>query len=209
MEIEYKGANAVVISTKKLDVLVDPKLTEVGLKDLTSKHGCIVATQTGFVPKDTGDNVVIDGPGEYEVENISISGEAVERMIDHDGSKQATVYRIATSDVALAVVGHCSVPLSEEQLEALGVVDIAVVPVGGNGYTLNASQAVEVVRQLDPKVVIPTHYADKAVKYEVPQEDVDVFIKELSAQVEEVPKLKIKNGQLPEALTVYKLSRTA
>ncbi|HET7630346.1 MAG TPA: MBL fold metallo-hydrolase, partial [Candidatus Saccharimonadales bacterium] len=81
MEIEYKGANAVVISTKKLDVLVDPKLSEVGLKDVTSKHGCVVATQADFVPKDTGDSVVIDGPGEYEVENISINGAAAERMI--------------------------------------------------------------------------------------------------------------------------------
>lgn len=209
MEIEYKGANAVVISTKKLDVLVDPRLSQVGLKDISSKHGCIVATQTDLLPTNSGDSLVIDGPGEYEVENISINGVAAERMIDHDGSKQATVYRLATADVTMAVIGHASAPLSEEQLETLGVVDIALIPVGGNGYTLNAHQAVEVVRQLDPKAVVPTHYADKAVKYEVPQDEVEVFIKELGAQVEELPKLKIKNDQLPESLTVYKLDRTA
>lgn len=209
MEIEYKGANAVVISTKKLDVLVDPRLSQVGLKDISSKHGCIVATQTDLLPTNSGESLVIDGPGEYEVENISINGVAAERMIDHDGSKQATVYRLATADVTMAVIGHASAPLSEEQLETLGVVDIALIPVGGNGYTLNAHQAVEVVRQLDPKAVVPTHYADKAVKYEVPQDEVEVFIKELGAQVEELPKLKIKNDQLPESLTVYKLDRTA
>lgn len=209
MEIEYKGGNAVVISTKKLDVLIDPRLSQLGLKDITSKHGCIVATQAELVPTSTGDSVVIDGPGEYEVDNISINGVAAERMIDHDGSKQSTVYRIATADVTIAVVGHASAPLSEDQLETLGVVDIALVPVGGNGYTLNAHQAVEVVRQLDPKAVIPTHYADKAAKYEVQQDEAEVFIKELGAQVEELSKLKIKNGQLPESLTVYKLDRTA
>lgn len=209
MEIEYKGGNAVVIKVKKFEVLVDPKLSDLGLKDITSKHGCIVATQMGFVPKNTGDNLIVDGPGDYEIEDISVNGAAAERMIDHDGTRQATVYRIATSEVNVAVVGHCSYPLGEEQLEALGVVDVAIVPVGGNGYTLSVEQAVEIVRQLDPKVVIPTHYADKEIKYEVPQEGVDAFFKELSAPVEEAPKLKIKSGQLPEALTVYKLDRTA
>ncbi|HET6622402.1 MAG TPA: MBL fold metallo-hydrolase [Candidatus Saccharimonadales bacterium] len=209
MEIEYKGGNAVVISTKKLDVLIDPKLSQLGLKDVTSKHGCVVATQAEFVPKDTAGSVVIDGPGEYEVDDISINGVAAERMIDHDGSKQSTIYRVATSDVTVAVIGHSSCPLSEQQLETLSVVDIVVVPVGGNGYTLNANQAVEVVRQLEPKVVIPTHYADKAAKYEVPQDELELFTRELAADVQELPKLKIKNCQLPEVLTVYKLTRVA
>ncbi len=209
MDIEYKGGNCIVIGTKKLDILIDPRLSALGLKDIGSKKGCAIVTQADFKPAKTDGEVVIDGPGEYEVGDVTINGVAAERMIDHDGSKQATIYRIVVNDVSIAVVGHCACPLTEEQLEALGVIDMAVVPVGGNGYTPNANQAAQVVKQLEPKVVIPTHFADKALKYEVPQDSPDDFLKELSAEIVEDTKLKIKNGQLPDVLTVYKLSRTA
>lgn len=208
MEIEYKGANCVVITTKKSTLAIDPKLSLVGLKDVTPKDAIVLATQSEFaVPSEV---VLIDRPGEYEVSNISVVGVPAKRSIDHEDVQRATMYRIATSDVSIAVVGHVTTPLTEEQLEALGVVDIVIVPVGGNGYTLDAHQAVAAVRQLDPKLVIPTHFDDQGVAYEVPQMSLEPFIKELGAeQHDTMPKLKIKNGIIPEALQVIELARTA
>lgn len=208
MEIEYKGANCVVITTKKATLTVDPRLSLVGLKDITPKDAIALATQPEFGLKNEA--VAIDRPGEYEVSNVSIVGVPAKRAIDHEDIERATMYRIATSDVAIAVIGHVTTPLTEEQLEALGVVDVVIVPVGGNGYTLDAHQAVAAVRQLDPKVVIPTHYDDKAVKYEVPQMELEPFLKELGAeQHEAMPKWKIKNGIIPDTLQVIELTRTA
>lgn len=206
MDIEYKGANCVVISTKQATLVVDPKLSSVGLKDIMPKEAIIVSTQADFTLP--SEEVNVDQPGEYEVRNISITGVPAQRHIDASG-KAATMYRIATSEFALAVIGHVAAPLSEEQLESLGVVDIAIVPVGGSGYTLDAHQAVSVVRQLDPKIVVPVHYADKAISYEVPQMELEPFVKELGAPVEQVAKLKLKAGSLPEVLTVYEVTRTA
>ena len=208
MDIEYKGANCVVITTKKTSVVIDPKLSTVGLKDILPKNAVVIATQADFLV--SGDDaVVVDRPGEYEVRDISIVGSAAERLIDHDKSLNATVYRVTIGDVRFAVIGHVATPLTEDQLEALGVVDVAIVPVGGSGYTLDAHQAVAVVRQLDPKVIIPTHFADKAVQYEVPQMDLEPFLKELSApQHEKTAKWKVK-GPLPDTLTVVELERTA
>jgi L-ascorbate metabolism protein UlaG (beta-lactamase superfamily) len=208
MDIEYKGANCIVVSTKKVTVTIDPKLSDVGLKDVTAKEPVVLATQSEFIVP-TDDGVVVDRPGEYEVRDISVTGVAAKRMIDHDDSRQATMYRMTIGDITFAIVGHVMSPLSEEQLEALGVVDVAVVPVGGSGYTLDAHQAIEVVRQLDPKVVIPTHYADSAVKYEVPQMELEPFLKELGAEHESMATWKIKNGLLPEVLTVVELTRTS
>lgn len=208
MDIEYKGANCVTISTKKTNVTVDAHLSAVGLKDVTPKEAVAIATQMGFAVK-SEDGVVVDQPGEYEVRDISITGVSAQRLIDHDGSKQATMYRVMLGDVTFAIIGHVLTPLTEEQLETLGVIDVAIVPVGGNGYTLDAHQAIEVVRQLDPKVVIPTHYADSAVKYEVPQMELEPFIKELGAVHETMTTWKIKNGLIPEVLTVIELTRTA
>lgn len=206
MDIEYKGGNCVIISTKQARVVIDPKLSMFGLKDMASKDDFVVATQPDFAV--TTNEVAVDQPGEYEVKGIAIMGVSAQRHIDTSG-KLATMYRISTSDFAIAVVGHVATPLSEDQLEALGVVDVAIIPVGGSGYTLDAHQAVAVVRQLGPKIVIPVHYADKAITYEVPQMELEPFIKELGVPVEQMTKLKLKAGTLPETLTAYELQRTS
>ena len=58
-------------------------------------------------------------------------------------------------------------------------------------------------------MVVPVHYADSALQYEVPQDTVEVFEKELGAPVEQKPKLKIKAASnLPEVLTVFELARS-
>jgi len=206
MEIEYKGGNCVVITTKQATLVTDPKLSQVGLKDIMPKSAVVLSTQADFGI--ANDEVAVDRPGEYEVKNISITGVPAQRLIDADG-KAATMYRVATSEFSVAIIGHVATPLDESQLETLGLVDIAIVPVGGNDYTLDAHQAVALVRQLDPKIVIPVHYSDKAISYEVPQMELEPFIKELGVPVEQTPKLKLKNGSLPETLTVYELQRTA
>ena len=208
MDIEYKGANCITITTKKTTIVIDPKLSDVGLKDVAPKNAIVVATQPEFIVSDE-DSVVIERPGEYEVRDISVVGVPAERMIDHNKSTQATMYRITMGGVRFAVIGHVAVPLSEDQLEALGVVDVAIIPVGGSGYTLDAHQAIGVVRQIDPKVVIPTHYADKGLSYEVPQMDLEPFLKELGApESEKTAKWKIK-GAVPELRTLVELERTA
>jgi L-ascorbate metabolism protein UlaG (beta-lactamase superfamily) len=100
--------------------------------------------------------------------------------------------------------------LNDEQLEALGVVDMVIVPVGGGGLTLDATSAASLVRQIDPKVVIPTHYADGALKYEMPQEPLETFVKELGSPVEAVGvKYKLKGvSSLPAVLTVIEIARS-
>lgn len=208
MDIEYKGANCIVITTKKATVVIDPKLSHVGLRDVKPKNALIIATQEDLLVEGD-DAIVIDRPGEYEVRDVSVTGVASERMIDHDKSTKNTLYRVAIGDVVFAVLGHTAVPLNETQLETLGIVDVVIVPVGGNGYTLDAHQAVSVVRQIDPKVIIPTHYSDKDASYEVPQMDLEPFVKELAAaQHETVSKWKIKGG-VPDVLTLMQIERTA
>lgn len=209
MEIEYKGGNCITVTTKDTTLVFDGNLSALGLKDIKSSSGIIeIATQEEFVVG--GDHVVIDSPGEYEVGNISVKGISAKRLIDFDSQERATMYRVRIGDVSLAIIGHIATPLNDDQLEAIGVVDILVVPVGGGGYTLDAHQAVEVVNKVDPRVVIPTHYADNNVQYEVPQENLDDFIKELGAsQHETTAKWKIKGGSIPEGRTLVEISRTA
>jgi L-ascorbate metabolism protein UlaG (beta-lactamase superfamily) len=62
---------------------------------------------------------------------------------------------------------------------------------------------------ISPKIVIPVHYADKQLKYEVPQSEVDLFITELGAPVEDTVKYKFKQQIATQSpLTVVKISRS-
>lgn len=207
-EVECKGGNAVVLTTKTTKVLIDPALSIVGLKDVKADGAVIVATEPQFVGEVSGAKVVIDGPGEYEVGDVGIVGLPAQRHLDADG-KAATVYRMSVGDVRAVVIGNIAPKLSDDQLEAIGVVDVVVVPVGGGGYTLDPTAAAAMVRQLDPKVVIPVHYADSGLHYEVPQAELSVFVNELGAPVIEAgTKWKLKQaGALPEQLTLVKIDR--
>lgn len=122
------------------------------------------------------------------------------------GDKSATMYRIIVDDIVILITGHTQAKLLESQLEEIGKVDVLVVPVGGSGYTCDAVGAANLARSVEPRVVVPVHYND-GLKYEVPQQELEEFVKELSAPVEEmVEKYKLKT--LPDQLTIQPLSRT-
>ena len=208
-EVEYKGANTMVISTKKGTIVTDPKLSLVGLKDANVKDAIELATEARFALNVDTARLVIEGPGEYGIADFDIHGIAAQRHLDSESDpKASTVYRIEAGDIRIALIGNIYEKLSETQLEELGLIDVLIIPVGGNGYTLDATGAATLTRLIDPKIVVPIHYADSAIKYEVPQGDFETFAKELGGTIEEAPKLKIKTGAaLPEALTIYKLAR--
>ncbi len=210
-EVEYKGGNGVVLSTKKAAIVIDPKLSVVGLKDLSVKDAIELATEERFALNSEAARLVIEGPGEYGVADFDIRGVAAQRHLDAESDpKRSTMYRIEAGDIRVAVIGNIYEKLTEDQLEELGIVDIAIVPVGGGGYTLDPEGAATIIRAIDPKVVIPVHYNDSALTYEVPQLDVDEFTKALGVTVEDVTgKYKLKSAAaLPPTLTVIKLARS-
>lgn len=209
-DIEYKGGNCVVISTKKTTLVTDPKISLLGLKDVKINEAIELSTEERFSLNSSDVKVAIDSPGEYEAGDFTIKGVSATRHIDsEDTERLSTIYRVEVGECAIGVLGNISPILSEDQLEAVGVVDILIIPVGGGGYTLDATSAASIVRSIDPKVIIPIHYADNSLKYEVPQESLDVFVKEMGVEAESSSKYKIKSAaSLPPALTIQELTRS-
>ncbi len=210
-EIECKGGNAVVIATKEVTAVFDPKLSLAGLPDVKVAGAVELATESRFAITGAGEKLVINGPGEYEVGDFSIIGIASQRHIDTEkDEKLSTIYRVEVGDVRVAVLGNIAPKLTDQQLETLGVVDILILPVGGGGYTLDATSAVAITRQVEPKVVIPVHFADSGMKYEVPQDSLETFNRELSAPVEITSKYKVKSAaSLPVSMTMIGITRTS
>lgn len=209
-EIEYKGANAVIISTKKAKLVVDPKLSLVGLGDIVVKDSIELLTEQRFNINNKNSRLVIDSPGEYGVADFDIKGIAARRSIDSetDGLK-SVIYRVEVGDSRIGIIGNIDRKLSDEQLESLGLLDVLIIPVGGGGYTLDAVNAANLVRTIGPKIVIPVHYADNALKYEVPQDDLATFVAELGAPVETVAKFKPKQPLINiTALQLIEITRS-
>jgi L-ascorbate metabolism protein UlaG (beta-lactamase superfamily) len=207
MELIYHGANYVECAIKQAKLGIDPSVPGLNIK--SDKLDVILQTfgDPGFIKKD--DQVTLNTPGEYETKGFSVTGVSARAHMDEAEQHTATMYRITAAGIRIGVVGHIYPELSDEQLEIMGTLDVLIIPVGGNGYTLDAQGAGKIVRAIEPKVVIPTHYADKEIKYEVPQNELRLFIDELGAPTQEESKYKPKAGTFPEQLTVVVLSRSS
>lgn len=206
MEIQYYGANCVRINTKKATVVVDDNLEKLGLKSITKEDDISLRTHSG-VPAGKAD-FSADIPGEYEVGDAVIHGIAVRSHMDEKGKNSATIFSITSGDTTVAVIGHIHPELSDEQVEQLGHIDVAIVPVGGNGYTLDGAGALSVIKKIDPRAVIPTHFADKSLKYEVPQVELADAIKTLAMEpAETTTKYKPKISEMTDATVLIVLER--
>lgn len=208
-EIKYNGANSVSIATKNTEIVSDPNLSIVGLKDIDVRKKVVLLTENRFGVDCANTQLEIGGAGEYEVGDFSIKGLSVKQYMDYDNSKKSTIYTVSIKEVKVVLLGNIAAGLSDEVQEAIGVVDICIIPVGGGGYTLDYKDAIKVIKDINPKVVIPVHYADSGVTYEVPQDTVDLFVKELGASVEKAPSLKIKGASsIEDTLKVVQIDRS-
>lgn len=208
MEISYKGGNCVVIKTKTNTLVIDPKSADFTLSG-KNENAVVLATQDSFVDKNTP-NFVIDMPGEYEHSDASIVGVAVLRQGDEkvEGEdaiqpKESTLYALSTEGLRIAVIGHTVAPLDNATLEKIGMADIVIIPISEDGKeTLNITDADKIIRQISPKIVIPTCLSGKPKA-----EDVESLAKGVNGGHDSIDTLKIKEKTLPTSLTVYSFQK--
>jgi len=153
-----------------------------------------------------GSPFLVEGPGEYEVKDIFVQG--IPSFHDEvEGKKRGpnTIYTIEAEEMRMCHLGDFGEKeLTEEQLEQIGDIDILMVPVGGE-FTIDAKGATHVISQLEPKIVIPMHYALAGLKIKL--EGVDKFLKEIGKKsVVPQPKLLVKKKDLPEETQVVVLT---
>jgi len=207
VELTYYGANCVRLAAKKAQIVVDDNLAKLGLKTVTKPADISLRTNKMF-PEHPDAAFRAEMPGEYEIAGVVIHGIAARAHMDEEDKNSAVIYTIQADDTKVAIIGHIYPELTESQLEAIGMVDVAVVPVGGNGYTLDGVGALKVIKQIEPKVVIPTHFSDKAIRYEVPQAELADAVKNLGMETgETAAKYKIKPSELSDTTRLIVLER--
>ena len=207
MELSFYGANCLRLSAKKAQIVVDDNLAKLGLKTVTKPTDISLRTNKDL-PEHTAVAFSAEMPGEYEVAGVVIKGIGARSHMDEEGKLSAVIYTIQADDTKVAIIGHVYPELSEDQLEQIGLVDAVVVPVGGHGFTLDGVGALKIIKQIEPRLVIPTHYADNAIRYEVPQAELAEGVKGLGMEVAEtVSKYKIRPAELSDTAKLVILER--
>ena len=209
MDLQYYGANCVSLTYKGVRVVVDDNIAELGGKNVLRADD--IALYTGPHSKSSVDiKLMIDSPGEYEIGDFSIVGVAAQAHLDESSArKAATMYKLTAGDINVLVTGHIYPDVSDPQLEAIGPVDVMIVPIGGMGYTLDAIGALKLIKEFEPKLVIPVHYSDASLGYPVPQAELEIALKELAIEPKEtVSKLKLKSADLSENMQLIVLEKS-
>ncbi len=151
---------------------------------------------------------VIDGAGEFEIGGVFITGVQTDgggasKKKGKPGSTSNTVYVFDYDGITVAHLGDLKQTPTQSEIESLGTINVALVPVGGGGG-LNAAKAAEIISLIEPNIVIPMHYSTPDAK--VSLESLNKFLKEMGlSKPETQPSLKITRSGLPDETHVVVL----
>jgi L-ascorbate metabolism protein UlaG (beta-lactamase superfamily) len=194
LDVTWLGHGCFRLRGRSAAAVTDPYPPSIGLK-LQRLDGNLVTVshehENHNYTQVMRDAYEIRGPGEYEVAGVSVIGVPT----FHDAEKGAkhgrnTIYLIEIDDVRVCHLGDLGHPLDDSEAEAISSPDVLLVPVGGR-TTIDAAQAAAVVRQLEPRFVVPMHYKIPGLKLEL--DSLDRFLKEMAVAVTEPqPKLSVQ-----------------
>jgi L-ascorbate metabolism protein UlaG (beta-lactamase superfamily) len=213
MEITWYGHSCFRLTERSLaSVVTDPFDHRVaGYEPLKLKAEIVTVSHDApghnFVGAVKGKEHIITGPGEYEIGGVFITGVQTNGHGKRSPEEpRNTLYVFDFDGVTIAHLGDLRRVPSQTEIEALGNVHIALVPVGGGGG-LNAAKAVEVVSLLEPGIVIPMHFGTSATSIKL--SPVSKFLKEMGiGEIEPQPTLKVNRGAVPEETRVVVLTYT-
>lgn len=225
MDIYPLGHSAFRIKGKSASVVLDPfdpkmiglKFPKVETPDIvTISHGHgdhnflealgLSAPVTGSGR--SGETFIAAGPGEFEIKGVTIVGVPTFHDEKNGAERGAnTAFKLVVDEVNVCHLGDLGHKLTDQQVDALGNVDILLIPVGGF-FTIDAKVAAEVVAQIEPTIVIPMHYKREGLAPQLAEklESVDKFLKEMGAEaVSPANKFNTSKDKLPENTTVVVL----
>lgn len=208
MNIQYYGYSCFKITAKpagrgqeEINVFIDPFDKTIGLRPPQGQADVVLITHDhaghNNVAALKGNPGIIDIPGEYSIKGVSIVGIGT----DHDdkgGQERGknTIYLLDTEDVKLCHLGDLGTDLTEKQMEELDDIDILMIPIGGK-TTIDAKKAIELIRKIEPKIIIPMHYKMNGMTADI--DDEKNFCNEIgNCSSVKTSKLNIKKKDLEE-----------
>ncbi len=183
-------------------VVIDPFSEETGLKVPNLSADILLVTHEhkdhSNIKVVKGDPFLIQNPGEYEVKGVFVKG--IPAFHDDVQGKErgaSVIYTVEAEDLRFCHLGDIGQKeLTNDQIEAIGDIDVLMIPVGGT-YTISSQEAVKIISQIEPKIVVPMHYSIPGLKIKL--DDVSKFLKAFGKNsVVSQEKLQIKASALPK-----------
>lgn len=212
MEIFWHGQSCFEIKVslnqnEQKTIIIDPFSPEyIGLKIPSLIADILLITHQhddhNNVKAVKGKFLLIDRPGEYEANGVFIQGiPASHGNASKEDLGEITIYTIEAEGIKLCHLSDLNQDeLTPEQVEAIGDVDILMIPIGG-GYTIDSATAPKIINQIEPKIVIPMHYMLPGLKANF--KDVDSFLKAMGQEkIEPQTSFKIKKQGLPAEIKI-------
>jgi L-ascorbate metabolism protein UlaG (beta-lactamase superfamily) len=200
MEIDWFGHACFRVRGKDGVIITDPYSKEIGLSFARPRGDIITISHDhpghSYAQGVKGEPQVIQGPGEYEIKGIFVTG--IRTAHDKKNGKDRganTVYIFDLDGLTICHLGDIGHVPAQPQAEAFGNVNILLIPVGGVS-TINANEAAEIVSLLEPQIVIPMHFQHSDLNFKL--DPVAKFFKEMGIKAPtEVPSLKVTKDSLP------------
>jgi len=207
MDINWYGHSCFRLRGRESSVVTDPYAPSAGYGSLRAAATVVTVSNEhphhSHVQAVSEARKVLRGPGEYEIGGLMITGMATSRDPQASDQIRNTAYLIEIDDITVCHLGDLSRTLTTDEIEVFKEVHVLLLPVGGH-CTIGAAQAAEVVSQIEPKMIIPMHYAAGASK--VPLDPVDPFCREMGVEsLPPQPRISITRTGLPEEPTVVLL----
>jgi L-ascorbate metabolism protein UlaG (beta-lactamase superfamily) len=208
MDITWYGHSCFRLAERgQSSVITDPYNGDIGYQlpkklkadIVTVSHDAPGHANTGIWPKTTH---IIDGPGEYEIGGVFVIGIPTHK--EENGTRFNVAYLYDFDGLTVAHLGDLSYVPDQSEIDALGAVNVALVPVGG-GNSLNATLASELISLIEPDIVVPMHYKTDLTKLDL--EPLDRFLKVMGiSNIQSEDVLRISKSNLPEQTQVVVLN---
>ena len=209
MELTWHGLSCFRMRERGMaTVVTDPYSPNLGLPPLKLKADLVTVSHDApghnFVKGIKGQRLVIQGPGEFEVGNVFVTGISMASQDERkNGAGPNTLYLFDFDGLTVAHLGDLSYVPSQSQIEDLGTVDVALVPVGGGG-ALAPGEAAEIISLIEPSIVIPMHYKTGAETLKLGS--VSRFLSEMGlSKLQPQPDLKVTKSALSDSTQVLLL----
>lgn len=211
MDITWLGHACFRLHADDLVVLTDPYPLSLGLKPDARPVTMVTVSNTHLNhscwQEVVGEPKVFMAPGEYEYSGITVRGVMTPLPQEVAREHRNVAYSIELDGVNICHLGDIAQPLTTRQIDELTPVDVLLVPTGG-GCTLNLDQVLQIMQDLEPKIVIPMHHGISGVG--VSLQDVDGFLRRMGlSDVQPQPRLVATASNLPTDMRVVLLAPQA
>lgn len=211
MDIKYLGHSSFLIKSKGTKIITDPFDPQMVGLPYPKQEADIVAISHHHKDHDNVSAVadpktVIDWPGEFEIKGVRVFGYPSYHDKQQGAERgEVTLFKFEMEDMSVLHCGDIGLVPEASFIDAIGSVDVLLVPVGGF-YTITPAEAAKLVQKIDPSIVIPMHFNTEKLNQSNFGEmaPVDDFIKEMAGEVQQIgEKVSIKKEDLKDSTIVY------